>query len=166
MTLKSEAKFERKLIYCVKNDKNLVTFDSSTHASKLGLWWDPFVQSRICISVKFTEELCARTMNNDTKFEENWLVVSKLTWQIWQILTQTQGSLENLYFDWFHLYKVYNIWPKKRAEELSSMTLKSHAKFEKNWLVVWKMRWRISKIFTRVLESLKIGTLMGSFYPK
>ena len=70
MTLKSEAKFERKLIYCVKNGKNLVTFDSSTHASKLGLWWDPFVQSRICISVKFTEELCARTMNNDTKFEE------------------------------------------------------------------------------------------------
>ena len=38
--------------------------------SKLGLWWDPFVQSRKCISLKFTEELCIMTMKNDAKFEE------------------------------------------------------------------------------------------------
>ena len=29
-----------------------------------------FVQSRKCMSLKFTEELCARTMKNDTKIEE------------------------------------------------------------------------------------------------
>ena len=38
--------------------------------SKLGLWWDPFVQSRKCMSLKFTEELCVVTMTNDTKIEE------------------------------------------------------------------------------------------------
>ena len=38
--------------------------------SKLGLWWDPFVQSRKCMSLKFTEELCVMTMKNDAKFEE------------------------------------------------------------------------------------------------
>ena len=38
--------------------------------SKLGLWWDPFVQSRKCMSLKFTEELCVMTMKNDTKIEE------------------------------------------------------------------------------------------------
>ena len=47
------------------------------------------------------------------------------------------------------------------------MTLKSDAKFEKKtWLVVWKMTWGIWQIFTRALESVKIGTLMGSFLSK
>ena len=35
--------------------------------SKLGLWWDTFVQSRKCMSLKFTDEL---TIKNDAKFEE------------------------------------------------------------------------------------------------
>ena len=38
--------------------------------SKLGLWWDPFVQSRKCTSLKFTEELCIMTIKNDTKIEK------------------------------------------------------------------------------------------------
>ena len=38
--------------------------------SKLGLWWDRFVQSRKCMNLKFTEELCVMTMKNDAKFEE------------------------------------------------------------------------------------------------
>ena len=38
---------------------------------KLGLWWDPFIQSRRCIMrLKLTEELCVMTMKNDTKFEK------------------------------------------------------------------------------------------------
>ena len=37
---------------------------------KLGFWWDPFVQSRKYISLKFTEELCLVTMKNDAKYEE------------------------------------------------------------------------------------------------
>ena len=38
--------------------------------SKLGLCWNPLVQSRNCMSLKFTEELCVMTMKNDTKIEE------------------------------------------------------------------------------------------------
>ena len=38
--------------------------------SKLELWWDPIVQSRKCMSSKFTEKLCVMTMKNDTKIEE------------------------------------------------------------------------------------------------
>ena len=34
MTLKSDAKFEEKLIWCFKNDKNLVTFDPNTQKSQ------------------------------------------------------------------------------------------------------------------------------------
>ena len=33
MTLKSDAKFEEKLICCFKHDKDLVDFDMSTHNS-------------------------------------------------------------------------------------------------------------------------------------
>ena len=38
--------------------------------SKLGLWWDPFVQSRKGVTLKVTEELCVMTMKNNAKFEE------------------------------------------------------------------------------------------------
>ena len=38
--------------------------------SKLGLWWDPIVQSRKCMTLKFTEELCVMAMKNNAKFEE------------------------------------------------------------------------------------------------
>ena len=37
--------------------------------SKLGLWWDPFVQSRKGMVLKFAEELCVMTINNNAKFE-------------------------------------------------------------------------------------------------
>ena len=33
MTLKNDAKFEEKLICCLKNDKHLVNFDRRTHHS-------------------------------------------------------------------------------------------------------------------------------------
>ena len=38
--------------------------------SKVELWLGPFIQSRKRMSLKFTEELCVMTMNNDTKFDE------------------------------------------------------------------------------------------------
>ena len=46
VTLKSDAKFEEKLIYCFKNDKNFVDFNPSTQKSqKIALWSVSFVQS-------------------------------------------------------------------------------------------------------------------------
>ena len=139
MTLKSNVKFEKKLICCFKYDKNLVKSDPSTQksqkictligsfyakymtldlkkyrgvifhdneewckiwwktdflfgkwheefvkfspeqlkVSKLGLWWDPFIQSRKCMSLKFNEELCVMTMKNEAKFEEELTCRSK-----------------------------------------------------------------------------------------
>ena len=37
---------------------------------KLGLSWDPFVQSRKVMTLKFAEELCVMTMKNNATFEE------------------------------------------------------------------------------------------------
>ena len=46
MILKIDGKFEEKLIFCFRNDKNLVTFDLSTCKSpKLALSFAPVVQS-------------------------------------------------------------------------------------------------------------------------
>ena len=37
--------------------------------SKLGLWLDSFIQSRKCVSLKFTRELFVLTMKNDAKIQ-------------------------------------------------------------------------------------------------
>ena len=37
---------------------------------KVWLWWDPFIQSRKWMNLKFTEKLCVMTMKNEVKFEE------------------------------------------------------------------------------------------------
>ena len=71
MTLKSVAKFEEKLTCCLENDEEFGKFSPEhSKVSKLELWSDPFVQSRKCMSLKFTEKLCVMTMKNDTKIEE------------------------------------------------------------------------------------------------
>ena len=46
--------------------------------TKLGLSWAPFVQSRKCMSLKFTEVLCVMTMKNDTKIEEELIFHFKI----------------------------------------------------------------------------------------
>ena len=68
--------------------------------SELGLWWDPFFQSTKCMSLKFTEELCVMTVKNDTKIKEELTCHFKLTWGIWQVLTQALESLQNLHCKW------------------------------------------------------------------
>ena len=46
MILKSGEKFEEKMNFCFKNDKNLEKFDPTTKQSKkFALWLVPFLQS-------------------------------------------------------------------------------------------------------------------------
>ena len=69
MTLKSNRKFEEKMTCGFENDiKNLANFYQSTLKSQNWTWCGPFMQSRKCMSLKFTEELCIMTMKSDTKF--------------------------------------------------------------------------------------------------
>ena len=67
-------------------------FTRALKVSKLGLWWDPFVQSRKFMSLKFTEESCVMTIKND------------MTWGIWWTLTRALKNLKNLLFNWL-------LWP-------------------------------------------------------
>ena len=73
MALNIDTKFEGKLTCTFKNDmRNLANFHQSTFESlkKFGLLLGPFIQSRKCMSLKFTGELCIMTMKNDAKFEQ------------------------------------------------------------------------------------------------
>ena len=50
--------------------------------------------------------------------KRNWLVNSKFTWEIWQILAWGLENLTNLHFNGFFLTKAYNIWAKKKYGEV------------------------------------------------
>ena len=95
---------------------------------KLGLLWGTLIPSRKCMSLKFKGELCFMAMKKDAKFEKelttskptlgkkfkrNWLVSSKLTWEIWRILIRALENLKNLLFNRLSLTKVYNVWVKR-----------------------------------------------------
>ena len=98
--------------------------------SKLELWWDPFVQSRKCMSFKFTVELCVMTMKNDIKIEEALTCRFKswhdnLSHKIWP---EHSKSLK-IFFNWLLLTKVYIAWATKVQTSYLSWH-RSYANFE------------------------------------
>ena len=120
--------------------------------SKLGFWWDPLIQTWKSISLKFTEELSVMTMKNYAKFKRNWLVISKLTWGIWRILTWALESLKNFHFNGFLLSKVFIVWTKKVQRSYLSWNWRGIQNFERNRLVS-KLTYGIWQILTWALES-------------
>ena len=150
MTLKSDAKFEEKLICCVKNDKNLVNFDLSTWNSQnlhfewfllckvynvspefekktnlwLGKWHEEFATflqeySKVSklggILLSKVENIWPLNLQRSyvswqwrmmQNLKGNWLIVSKLTWAIWRILTRAPKSFKNLHFKYLQEFKV------------------------------------------------------------
>ena len=69
MALNTDTKFEGKVTFSFKNDKrNLGNFHQK--ASKFGLWWDSFIQSRKSMILKLSGELFVMTMKKDPKLEE------------------------------------------------------------------------------------------------
>ena len=97
----------------------------------------------------------------------NRRVSSKLTWEIWIILTRALEKLKNFHFNGFLLNKVYNGWAKKSIGEFCLMTLKIGATFEGKLTCAFKNDMRnLANFHQSMFENLKIGTLMGPFYPK
>ena len=82
--------------------------------SKLGLWWDSFIQSRKCISLKFTGEFFVMTMKKKCKIGRR----IDLLFQNWHV-----------HFNELFLIKVYNAWAKK-VQKLYLMALKIDTKSE------------------------------------
>ena len=97
-------------------------------------------------------------------FKKNWLVSSKLTWEIWRVLTRV---LKNLPYNGLLLNKVYNVWANKSIWELCLLALNIDATFEGKLTCAFKNDLRnLANFHQTMFGSLKIGTLMGSFYTK
>ena len=98
--------------------------------------------------------------------KRNWLVISKLTWGIWWILTQALESLKKFHFSVLLLSKVYIVWAKKYGGVIFHETEEGYKIWRginllfKNWqkefVKFWPERSKVSEIFT----------LMGSLWAK
>ena len=169
MALKSDAKFEGKLTCAFKNDmRNLANFHQNTW--KCQNWYFHGILLFKVENAWATNYMSYRgVISNDT---EEW-------WKIWrEIDLSFQSDIRNLMnFDpgtWksqkFTLYglllnKVHNELKKYRWV-MFNCTEDWYTIWKKTSLCFQKVTWGIWQIFTRALESLKIGTLMGSFNPK
>ena len=80
-----------------------------------------------------------------------------------QNLTQTLEKSKNLFFfNWLLVTKVYIVWATKVQRSYLSWHWGVMKILKKDWPVVWKKTLEIWQNFTRALESVKIGTLIGS----
>ena len=98
--------------------------------SKLGLWWDPFVQSRKSMTLKFAEELCVMAMKNNAKFEEELTCHFKIHMRNLTNFDSSTWKSKKIALWLTPLTKVYNVWAKKSTEELCLIALKIDAKFK------------------------------------
>ena len=83
--------------------------------------------------------------------KRNWLVISKLTWGIWRILTQELESLKNFHFNSLLLSKVYIAWTEKYRGVIVHET-EEDATFGEELTCRFKID--IRQILTWALESL------------
>ena len=125
--------------------------------SQLELWWGLFVQSRKCMTLKFTEELCVMTMKNDTKLKRNWLAVLKLTWGTSQILTWALDQNWLLTGSLWPKY-IYIIWATKVQRSYLSWHWRDMQILKKNWLENWFEK-RLEKFVKFSPEHLKVSKL-------
>ena len=86
-------------------------------------------------------------------WRRNWLTVSKLTWGIWQILTQALENLKNVHFNGLFLIKVYNVWAKEVQRSYIWWHWRLMQILKEHWFVLSKMTWIIWQIFVYRLKN-------------
>ena len=96
-----------------------------------------------------------------------------MSWQ-WRMIQLAMRNFTNfdpstrkkLCFSCLLVTKVYNVSATKVQRSYLSWRWRVMQILKKRCLAVWKISLDIWQIFTRAHESVKIGTLMGSFCPK
>ena len=91
-----------------------------------------------------------RMMRN---WKSNSLVISKLTWGIWQILIQALKSLKNFHFNELLLTQVYDVWAKKVQPSYVWWQWRLMQNLKENWLLLSEMKWRMWQIFVHRLKN-------------
>ena len=101
------------------------------------------------------------TMKNDTKIEEELTCRFKIDMRNFTNFDPSTQKSKMAPCD----QSIYCL-SYKSTEELSFTTLKRYASFEEKLTYGLKKELRNLANFTRALQSVKIGTLIGSFCPK
>ena len=98
--------------------------------------------------------------------KRNWLVISKLTWGIWWILTQALKSLKNFHFNVLLLSKVYIVWAKKYRGVIFHETEEGYKIWREIDLSFQNWHKEFDKFRPERSKVSKIFTLMGSLWAK
>ena len=159
MTMKGDAKLKAKLPRGLKIVvKNLDNFLASSRKSE-NLHFDGL------LLYKAYKVLVEKVQKNYVSWQ--WLVTQSLK-KNWLLVNfnASNGKPENLHFDALLLVKSIPSLSQKCTEELYDITLKKDAKFEEEQPCSLKNDIRNLTNFDPTLESLKVYTLMESFWPK
>ena len=168
--LKRDTKFGEELTCFKIGIRNLTNFDMSTRKSQskiftlMGSFWTKYILFELKkyrrVIFHETEEGYKIWRGMDLSFQ-NWY---KEFHKFWPEHLKVSKS--------FTL--IGSFWAKYISFELATKVQRSYLSWlwrdmqilKKNWLAVWKKTWEIWQILTRALESVRIGTLMGSFRPR
>ena len=108
-----------------------------------------------------------RLLTAHIKFHQICTWIDSFCWKYIKIVCHYPGHWSKIWRKTDLLFQKWQefgeFWPKhSKVSKICTFIGSYFAKY----LVIWKMTWGIWQIFTRALESVKIGTLMGSFCPK
>ena len=167
MTLNGDSKSKGKLSRDLKCDiSNLVIFHGSCRKAE-NLYFDGLLLSKAynILDKKVQKSYVSWNWRVMESLKKNWLLIPKMTWGIWWILMQAVVSLK-IYTLMCYFCRKYIIFdPKKYRAVMCHNT--------EEWCKIWggtdlclenDMRNLVN--FELTLESLKICTLMGSFWLK
>ena len=144
MALTIDAILDRKLTCTFKNDmRNLGNFHQNTGKSKN--WnFDGVLLSKVenVWAENWQGSFVSWQWKMKQNLKRNWLVSSKLTWGIWQILTRALQNLKNLHFNGLTLTKVYIVSAKKVQRSYVWLHSRLIQSLKENWLVLPKIDMR------------------------
>ena len=127
------------------------------------------LMTSFCLKLKMYELKTYRGVmcHNSKKWCKNWREID-LSVQNWhEEFDEFWTGHKNLHFNGLLLTKVCNIWAKKSIGEFCLMTQNIEATSKAKLTHAFKNDMRnLANFCQSMFESLKIGALMGSFYPK
>ena len=147
MTLKNDAKLEKKWLFSKTPDEFGKFSPGHSKVSKLELWGNHLIQNRKCIRLK-------STMKNSAKLGQELTFRCKTDMSNLTNFDPSTRKSQTFALNGLLLTKVYNVWSKKVQRSYVLWHWRVMRNLKKKCLVAWKWTGEIWKIFTRALEIL------------
>ena len=119
------------------------------------------------MSLKFTGESCVMTMKNCAKFGEELTCQFKIDMRNLMNFDWSTQKAQKFALSWAAFDQSISFLSYKSTEELCLIALNIGVKFEGKLTCAFKNNMsNLANFHQSMFESLKIGTFIGSFYPK